>query len=797
MAQEASLRLGVDSRPAEQGARRATSALAEIGRAANAAVDRLDKAEKSLRGLNRAADQMKAAGKALTVGVSLPLAGLAGFSVKAAAEMDSLRRAMDAVTGSSAETSRQIGRLTVLAKLPGIGFQEAIQGSVRLQAIGFSAQFAERTLKGFANAIALTGGGRDELQRVQVQVGQLAAKGKILAMDLRPIIEAAPAVGRALRDAFGTVDPERIEAMGFSTDQFLDILLTQLEKLPQVSGGAKNAMENLADAGFRARAALGDALLPAVLPLVDGLANLLEKTESLNPKVMRTAIAFGAAAAVVGPLSIGIASLATAVGTLVIAGAPLWPLLAAGGAITVGLSTLVGLFVKNKLEALAAAGAVDAFKASLVGMNKEQLLTQRTALMGQKSKIADMIGNLSGGKGNAGRLAKLRQQGMDVVGALTEVDRALRGLAEGSSPTKTLNLELNETDKKLKRLVERTQELGLSFLDTLDVVRAINDIPLAVAGLRNVRPQLARQAAPITRNGITGRTTVHGSGMDLGRKSAPERQGPSLGLRLRAAGGFARQGDFGGAAGALGASDALRGLAAGATSLLSVFNPLAIIATVFKAALESLAPVLQPLTNIIGNVAAIFANALTPILKGLFPAFKLTAIAATYVGQIFFNVAGAILSAVGYLVRGLGRFIDSIPGLGDFGLRSAGQAMIDAGKGFMEGAAELATARDRLKELEWEDAIKPLETAANRAAGSLLNFANVVHVNALRNRVIAGSSGGLGIPGPTDRGGNLPPVNISITVDRDGNGEATVARAGRAAERHRMRGGTTRMALAV
>ena len=156
-------------------------------------------------------------------------------STDAALKIDSLRRALIAITGSSREADVQLQRLREIAKLPGLGFEEAVRGAVRLQAVGFSATDAERALKAFGKAIALTGGGPEQLNSITVQLAQLAGKGKVLAQDLKPIIEAAPAVGKALASIFGTVDSEQIqkqlERTGKSAQDFVRQLVGSLEKL--------------------------------------------------------------------------------------------------------------------------------------------------------------------------------------------------------------------------------------------------------------------------------------------------------------------------------------------------------------------------------------------------------------------------------------------------------------------------------------------------------------------------------------------------------------------------------------
>lgn len=260
-------------------------------------------------------------GASLTVSLTAPLTALAVLSARNAITLDSLQRGLVAITGSASEAGRQLARLTEIAKLPGIGFQEAIQGSIRLQAVGFSAEVAEKALVQFSNAVALTGGGREELARITVQLGQLAAKGKVLAQDLKPIIEAGPAVGRALLQAFGTVNSEDIQALGLSSEQFIGTLIKQLEQLPRAAAGLRNTFDNFSDAVFRASAAIGGAILPVLTRLIvvaePIITKLAEGFAKLPPVVQTLAIAFAALGAAAGPTLFILGQFATGIGGLI------------------------------------------------------------------------------------------------------------------------------------------------------------------------------------------------------------------------------------------------------------------------------------------------------------------------------------------------------------------------------------------------------------------------------------------------------------------------------------------------
>lgn len=409
-----------------------------LGKASQQASTFLGLTNKQLIGMGNAARSIGQGlvtfGTIVTTAVTVPLTALGAASVDAAVRMDSLRRGLTAIVGSSTEASRQLARLGTLAKLPGIGFEEAIQGSIRLQAVGFSAKEAERNLREFANAVALTGGGREELARVTVQLGQLAAKGKVLSQDLRPIIEAAPAVGRALKEAFGTVNADDIAELTTNSREFLDILVTELEKLPRAAAGAKNLFENFRDTVFRAAAAVGEALVPALVqlaevagPIITGLAKVFSE---LPGPVQAVIVGITALIALAGPLSLIIGGLVLGLGRLVVgivqfnaqlpatavglfglatgANAATGALTVLRGALIATGVGLVGIAVQIGL-AIAAYKLYNAATAETTEISQEQLDTTREQIDTLKEQAKFLDGLKTGVKRTADEQDKLRE----------------------------------------------------------------------------------------------------------------------------------------------------------------------------------------------------------------------------------------------------------------------------------------------------------------------------------------------------------------------------------------------------
>lgn len=219
---------------------------------------------------------------------------------------DSLKRGLIAVTGSAQEADKQMVRLKEVAKLPGLGMEEAIQGSIRLQAAGLSAQMAERSLKAFGNAIATVGGGKAQLAEVTLALQQLTNRTSGFGQEIRQLQNALPQIRQMMLAAFGTADSEKLSRSGITGAQFIEKILPQFEKLKQVTGGIQNSIENLQDSSKRALTAIGETLLPAVTTATDKAADALEsfakKWKDL-PELVRNSIT--GATGLVASLAVG------------------------------------------------------------------------------------------------------------------------------------------------------------------------------------------------------------------------------------------------------------------------------------------------------------------------------------------------------------------------------------------------------------------------------------------------------------------------------------------------------------
>jgi tape measure domain-containing protein len=286
-----------------------------------------DKLQRQLdRGLGRWADGIKATGTALTFGLTAPLLAMGGASLKAFGDVEALRMGLEAIEGSAEAAGNSFERIRELAKLPGLGFYQAAQGYTNLRALGFGAEFAEKTLSNLGNALALGGKGKMEFTNVINQFTQMSSKSKVMMEDLKPILNAAPTIATAVKKLYGTISAGEISkdlnSQGKTPVDFVADLVEELGKLPKAGTGVKNSLENLQDNLKMTAAGFGEIIDKSANAkgIIDGFGEATlaasDYLKGLSPATQDVVVALAGLAVAIGPVMVG-------VGFLVKAGLPL------------------------------------------------------------------------------------------------------------------------------------------------------------------------------------------------------------------------------------------------------------------------------------------------------------------------------------------------------------------------------------------------------------------------------------------------------------------------------------------
>lgn len=278
------------------------------------------------RSMTKFGNTMKNVGSNLTTSLTLPIIGLGAASLKAFAEMEKLEKGMTAIMGSSQLAKDEIVKLREVAKLPGLGLKEAVQGSVNLQAVGLSAEEARNTLMGFGKALAATGKGKVELDAIQYQLTQMISKNKLLAEDYQVIQSNLPLMAEGMKAAFGTANMDLIRDTGISAKEFTLQLSNALALLPEtqnVTGGLANSFENLSDNIFISLNELGKTInetlkLEVVFDNISKkIQELVDRFKALTPEQQANIVKFALVAAAIGPVILILGQFATSITSII------------------------------------------------------------------------------------------------------------------------------------------------------------------------------------------------------------------------------------------------------------------------------------------------------------------------------------------------------------------------------------------------------------------------------------------------------------------------------------------------
>lgn len=420
--------------------------------------------------LNSLGNDFEKIGMRLSASLSLPFGLLGAKIIEATRDYDRLKQSLTSIEGTSEKMGKRLELLSEIAKAPGIGFEQAIQGDVRLRAVGISADMSAKALTQFANAIAFTGGTASQLDLVTYQLGQMSAKGKVLGNDLRPIIEQAPAVAGALKKMFNTTDSEQIskilQSMGKDSTDFIEMLVTKLEEIPRVKGGFNNAIENMGIAvkGFFAN--IGESLFSAVdlegafKGIESFLNNLAELIKNLSPEAKKFLLVIGGLVVIAPPILVALGLISTAIAAI---SAPLL--------VAVGVVTASAVIILNTWEGLSKtltnSGFFKGFQSLFIGMF--EIISQTMSMFsnlfsGNWAALGENIKNIFKGLNNAiigifqiiiGTVGK----GMSQLFSMVGMDSVAKGISGGTSAF----LEFAEKSKfALTGTTNKVKELGKS-----------------------------------------------------------------------------------------------------------------------------------------------------------------------------------------------------------------------------------------------------------------------------------------------------------------------------------------------
>ena len=290
--------------------------------------DKLDNISKRLTELG---DRFESTGKRLSIGLTLPLGGLAAAAFKAAMDMHSLEMRLNAIEGSAANASKRMGELRQLARAPGLGITNAINDySLVASAVGTNRPDGENVkhqiqswIGTMANSLFQAGRDPHDLDGVMRQMQEMISIGRLQMRHLMVVQQADPFFSQAMKATYGTADVQDIENYAkrkdiSATDIFGKILANEKRMVPQADpNDIRNTTVNARQDIMVSLARLGNSLLPLVDRALKTLVPIIEAAskafDSMPSPMKMLTILVGGILAAIGPTLIAIKSLISAI----------------------------------------------------------------------------------------------------------------------------------------------------------------------------------------------------------------------------------------------------------------------------------------------------------------------------------------------------------------------------------------------------------------------------------------------------------------------------------------------------
>lgn len=279
-------------------------------------------------------DKVTDVGKKVSV-LSAAVGSLFVAGTKYNADMEKYTTAFKTFLGSAEEAESVIENIKKQSETSPFETADLIKSNQMLITTGENAEDAQKTISALADAIALTGGGNDELTRMASNLQQIKNAGKATSMDIRQFAYAGIDVYGVLSKYTGKTT-EEIKKMDITYEDLSKALQASAQEGGKYFNGQAQMAETLTGQVSKLKKSFKDltgelskSLYPTIKAITDRLQGLVDWFKGLDDKTKGTIAKIGVFITALGP-------------ALVILG----KLISTGGTIAGGLSKIAGIVAK-------------------------------------------------------------------------------------------------------------------------------------------------------------------------------------------------------------------------------------------------------------------------------------------------------------------------------------------------------------------------------------------------------------------------------------------------------------------
>ena len=218
-------------------------------------------------------------GKKLSV-ISAGAASLLGVGLKYDAEIERSTKAFSTFMGSAEEAADAVEKIRKEGEKSPFNTSDLIKANQMLVTTGVDAETTRKTINGLADAIALTGGGNDELTRMAANLQQIKNAGKATAIDIRQFAYAGIDVYGALSAATGKTT-EEIKGSAVTFEDLSKALILASQEGGKYYKGQEAMSETLSGSLTMLKKSFQDLLGQLSEHLVPVIVSITEKVQGL------------------------------------------------------------------------------------------------------------------------------------------------------------------------------------------------------------------------------------------------------------------------------------------------------------------------------------------------------------------------------------------------------------------------------------------------------------------------------------------------------------------------------------
>ena len=267
--------------------------------------------------------QMQQMGGKLSASLTAPIVGLGAIGVNYNAQLEQYRTMFTTLTGSAEEADRIIAQLQADAQKSPFDSATLIKANQYLISAGVSAEDARNDILNLGNAVAATGGGSAELERMASNLQQIKNVGKASSQDIKQFANAGINIYGLLAEATGKT-VEEVKDMDVSYELLSQALAAASAEGGQYYGAMEAQSETLngsiAQTKESIQMLLGEiteAAMPVIKDILEKIQSVVTWLSGLDEGTKKTILTVAAIVAAIGPVVAILGTIISGVGSLI------------------------------------------------------------------------------------------------------------------------------------------------------------------------------------------------------------------------------------------------------------------------------------------------------------------------------------------------------------------------------------------------------------------------------------------------------------------------------------------------